>query len=183
MLHTDLGTHCIAGKVNHKLVPLSYKLNGGDQVEILTSNSNVPKAEWEDFLVTAKGKARLRSALRHQRRLIIEEGERRFMEFLAKHNVEFSNEVLSQAITRQRISNKEELFFMIGNDEIALNENLISDKENGARINWWRRNLFRGKESPKETTDDVKTAIDTKAVYRLMTRDGKSNYQIADCLF
>ena len=179
MLHTDLGTHCIAGKVNHKLVPLSYKLNGGDQVEILTSNSNVPKAEWEKFVVTAKGKTRLRAALRHQRRLIIEEGEKRFMEFLKENNVEFSNEVLSQAITRQRISNKEELFFMIGNDEIALNDDLINKKEIGTRITWWRR--IRGKETPKETTNDAKTAIDTKVIYRLTTHDGKSNYQIADC--
>ena len=182
MLHTDLGTHCIAGKVNHKLVPLSYKLSGGDQVEILTSNSNTPKAEWEKFLVTAKGKTRLRAALRHERRLIIEEGERRFMEFLEQHHVEFSNEVLSQAITRQRLSGKEELFFLIGNNEIALNEALINNKDQGTRINWWRRNLFRGgKEETKAITNDVQTAIDTKAIYRLTTQDGKSNYQIADC--
>ena len=181
MIHTDIGTHCIAGKVNHKLVPLSYKLSGGDQVEILTSNSNTPKADWENFLVTAKGKTRLRAALRHQRRLIIDEGEKRFKAFLEQHNVEFSNEVLSQAITRQRISNKEELFFLIGNGDIALNEDLLNKKDNGTRITWWRRGLFRGKETPKETTVDAQTAIDTKAIYRLITHDGKSNYQIADC--
>ena len=181
MLHTDLGTHCIAGKVNHKLVPLSYKLSSGDQVEILTSNSNTPKAEWEKFLITAKGKTRLRTALRHQRRLIIEQGEQQFMDFLNKHNVEFSNEVLSQAITRQRIGGKEELFFLIGNGDIALNEELINKKERGTRITWWRRNPFRGKSMPKPTTDDASQAIDTKAIYRLTTRDGVSNYKIADC--
>ena len=181
ILHTDLGTHCIAGKVNHKLVPLSYKLSSGDQVEILTSNSNSPKREWEKFLVTAKGKTRLRAALRHKRRLIIEEGEKRFMDFLKEHNIEFSNEVLSQAITRQRIANKEELFYMIGNGEIALNEQLVSNKEQGSRITWWRRNPFRGKDNPKKTTQEVSTAIDTKAIYQLTTRNGVSNYQIADC--
>ena len=181
ILHTDLGTHCIAGKVNHKLVPLSYKLSSGDQVEILTSNSNTPKAEWEKFLVTAKGKARLRAALRHERRLVIEEGEKRFIDFLKKHNIEFNNEVLSQAITRQRISNKEELFFMIGNGEITLSEDLVSEKEQGTRITWWRRNPFKGKDEPKETTSEASTAIDTKAIYRLTTRNGVSNYQIADC--
>lgn len=179
MLHTDIGTHCIAGKVNHKLVPLSYKLNSGDQVEILTSNSSGPKAEWEKFLVTAKGKTRLRSALRHQRRLIIEQGEKLFMEFLNKHNVEFNNEVLSQAITRQRLSGKEELFFLIGNGDIALNEELINKKDFGTRITWWRR--LRGKETPKETTNEAATAINTKAIYSLVTHDGKSNYKIADC--
>ena len=181
ILHTDLGKHCIAGKVNHKLVPLSYKLSSGDQVEILTSNSCTPKAEWEKFLVTAKGKTRLRTALRHERRLIIEEGEQRFMDFLKENSIELSNEVLSHAITRQRISNKEELFYMIGNGEIALNEDLVSKSEQGPRVTWWRRNPFRGKDAPKQVTQDALTAIDTKAIYCLTTKDGVSNYKIADC--
>ena len=183
MLHTDLGTHCIAGKVNHKLVPLSYKMSSGDQVEILTSNSNEPKPEWEKFLVTAKGKTRLRAALRHKRRLIIDEGEKRFMEFLNEHKIELSNEVLSHAITGQGVANKEELFFMIGNDEIKLNEEMLGRKEESGRFNWWRRNPFRGsnKDQAKQTTDEAAKAIDTKAIYRLVTRDGNSNYQIADC--
>ncbi len=180
-LHTDLGTHCIAGKVNHKLRPLSYKLASGDQVEILSSNTQTPKAEWEKFVVTAKGKTRLRQAMRHQRRLTIEEGEKRFMEFLEQHNIAFSNEVLSQAISRQNASNKEELFHMIGNNEIALNEEMITKKTQSARFNWWRRNPFKGKEQPKPSTQDAGTAIDTKAIYHLTTRDGKSNYQIASC--
>ena len=183
MLHTDLGTHCIAGKVNHKLVPLSYKMSSGDQVEILTSNSNEPKPEWEKFLVTAKGKTRLRAALRHKRRLIIDDGEKRFMDFLKEHNIELTNEVLSHAITSQGVANKEELFFMIGNNEIKLNEEMLSTKEQSGRFNWWRRNPFRGgnKNQAKQTTDEAAKAIDTKAIYRLVTRDGNSNYQIADC--
>ena len=181
-LHTDLGTHCIAGKVNHKLRPLSYKMASGDQVEIVTSNTQKPKPEWEKFVVTAKGKTRLHAALRHQRRLIIEEGERRFMNFLSDHHIEFSNELLSQAIGRQRLAGKEELFFMIGNDEITLNEEMISKKEQGVRFNWWRRNNpFKGKEEHKETTSEPSKAIDTKAVYRLTTTNGVSNYHIADC--
>ena len=180
-VHTDIGTHCIAGKVNHELVPLSYKLSSGDQVEIITSNTAEAKPEYDKFVVTAKGKTRLRSALRHQRRLTIDKGEKRFMDFLAKHNIEFSNEVLSQAIGRQRVANKEELFFMIGNDEIMLNEDMVIKKEQGTRFNWWRRNPFKGKETPKETTSDPDKAISTKAIYRLVTRDGVSNYQIADC--
>ena len=183
MLHTDLGTHCIAGKVNHKLVPLSYKMSSGDQVEILTSNSNEPKPEWEKFLVTAKGKTRLRAALRHKRRLIIDDGEKRLMDFLKEHNIELTNEVLSHAITSQGVANKEELFFMIGNNEIKLNEEMLSTKEQSGRFNWWRRNPFRGgnKNQTKQTTDEAAKAIDTKAIYRLVTRDGNSNYQIADC--
>ena len=46
MLHSELGEHCLGAKVNHSLVPLSYKLKGGDQIEILTSNSQHPQPEW-----------------------------------------------------------------------------------------------------------------------------------------
>jgi len=180
-LHTDLGTHCIAGKVNHKLKPLSYKLASGDQVEIINSNSQKPKPEWERFVVTAKGKTRLRSALRHERRLTIEKGEKLFMDFLDEHGITFSNEVLSIAISRQSASNKEELFRMIGNDEIILNEDMFTHKEQGRRFNWLRRNPFKGKEDRKSTTHEATTAINTKSIYRLTTRDGKSNYEIASC--
>jgi GTP pyrophosphokinase len=71
---------------------------------------------------------------------------------------------------------------MIGNDEIQLNEEMVTKKEHGARFNWWRRNPFKGKESHKEeTTQEASQAIDTKKVYRLVTRNGVSNYQIASC--
>lgn len=62
-LHSDMGYHCIAAKVNHKLVPLSQKLQSGDQVEILTSKTQTPKEEWIHFITTAKAKTRLQAAL------------------------------------------------------------------------------------------------------------------------
>ena len=164
---------------------MSYKLLSGDQVEIITSNSGSPKPEWEKFVVTAKGKTRLRAALRHQRRLTIEEGEKLFMTFLKDHNIPFSNEILSLVISRQYASNKEELFYMIGNGEIILNEEMVSKKEHGGRFNWWRRNPFKGrdgnKEEDKQVTTEAADVIDTKSIYRLITREGKSNYLIARC--
>ena len=191
-LHTDLGTHCIAGKVNHRLRPLSYKIASGDQVEIVTSNIQKPKPEWEKYIVTARGRTRLRAALRHQRRLAIELGEKRFMDFLEEHNIPFSNEVLSLAISRQNASNKEELFHMIGNNEVILNESMVTKKEQSSRFNWLRRNPFKGKDNKddhkandKKAKDEAQETgdkgIDMKAVYHLTTRDGKSNYQIASC--
>ena len=57
LLHTELGVHCIGAKVNHKLVPLSHKLDSGDQVEILTSNSQRVQPSWMNFATTAKAKS------------------------------------------------------------------------------------------------------------------------------
>ena len=56
-IHTFLGSHCIGAKVNHKLVPLSHKLNSGDQVEILTSKAQHVQASWINFVSTAKARA------------------------------------------------------------------------------------------------------------------------------
>lgn len=60
-IHTHLGLHCMAGKISHKLVPLSYKLQSGDQVEIITSLSQSPTPEWIDYCHTAKAKNQLRN--------------------------------------------------------------------------------------------------------------------------
>ena len=63
-IHTELGMHCIAGKINHKLVPLNHKLGSGDQVEIITSRKQTPLPEWLGFCHTAKAKTRIRRRLR-----------------------------------------------------------------------------------------------------------------------
>lgn len=67
-IHTQLGTHCIAGKINHRLVPISYKLDSGDRVEIITSDSQTPQPEWMQFCNSAKAQNRLRAILRKDRR-------------------------------------------------------------------------------------------------------------------
>ena len=70
MLHTDLGEHCIGAKVNHKLEPLSYVLQGGDQVEVLTSHLQKPQLEWLNWATTAKAKENLKRRLRRDGVLI-----------------------------------------------------------------------------------------------------------------
>ncbi|MCH5228612.1 MAG: bifunctional (p)ppGpp synthetase/guanosine-3',5'-bis(diphosphate) 3'-pyrophosphohydrolase [Muribaculaceae bacterium] len=70
-IHSQLGLQCMAGKISHKLVPLSHKLQSGDQVEIITSQSRTPSPEWLDFCYTAKAKTRLRTYLRKARNVDI----------------------------------------------------------------------------------------------------------------
>ncbi len=97
-LHSQIGIHCIAGKVNHKLVPLSHKLNSGDQVEVLTSQSQTPKPEWINFLATAKGKTRLRAALRKELQPVIDEGKKIYEAFLADNSITENNEVVTKIL-------------------------------------------------------------------------------------
>ncbi len=75
LLHSELGEHCIGAKVNHSLVPLSYRLKGGDQIEILTSNSQHPQKEWLDMVITAKARNGLNQYFRREERRYIKHGE------------------------------------------------------------------------------------------------------------
>ncbi len=185
-LHSQIGTHCIAGKVNHKLVPLSHKLQSGDQVEVLTSQSQQPQEEWMNYLATAKGKSRLRAALRKDKRHIMTQGEKDFMAFLTNNGITYSNEVLTKILGTQQLQNKEELFYMIGNNEIVLSEELIQSvkKSNEGILSKILRNPFsnnKPKEKEEEDPNKPLKSINRKETYILKSRNGISNYKIAEC--
>lgn len=63
-IHTDVGYHCMAIKVDNKLVPMSYKLQNGDQVSIVTNKNQKPNEDWLKMVVTGKARSKIRSALK-----------------------------------------------------------------------------------------------------------------------
>ena len=189
-LHSEIGTHCIAGKVNHKLVPLSQKLQSGDQVEVLTSNSQQPQPEWINFLATAKGKTRLRAALRRDRRAVIERGEKEFVDFLQQNGLEPDNVAITKVLSMEHLQHRDDLFFMIGCNEIALSDSMISrlkgkpQASQGGLFSKILRNPFAAKpKAPveEETITTIDDNIDKKKTYVLTTENGVSNYMIAPC--
>jgi (p)ppGpp synthase/HD superfamily hydrolase len=64
MVHSDLGEHCIGAKVNHKMMPISYVLQSGDQVEVLTAETQKPQREWLGIVTTAKAQTAIKRYLR-----------------------------------------------------------------------------------------------------------------------
>ena len=191
-LHTELGTHCIAGKVNHRLVPLSHRLQSGDQVEVLTSKNQIPQESWEKFLTTAKGKTQLKTALRKERRNINVRGEKMYLEFLQKYNLEDSNDVLTKTLGISRLHNREELYYAVGNNEIVLNEehaHMLQKHTQKGILSKILRNpipIITGKISSITSSDSSEKhhrneAVDVRKEYVLKTVKGKDNYIIADC--
>lgn len=181
-LHSELGNHCIAGKVNHKLVPLSHKLASGDQAEVLTSNSQQPQPEWESFLVTAKGKQRLHAALRRDHRHVAEEGEALLRKFLQENNLEYNNETITKIVGNMGLRNGDELCFMIGNNEIALSDQLLKHARK-PKNNGLLSKIFRIGSKQKDEPEVIKFEgkIDPKIVYNLTSVNGVRNYSLADC--
>lgn len=181
-LHSQLGFHCIAGKVNHKLVPLSHKLKSGDQVEVLTSQSQSPRPEWINFLATAKAKTRLRAALRKEQHPIIEKGKAVFDEFIAKNNLQATNEIITKTLGLLHLSNKEELYLALGKEDISLSDSILKNltkQESKSLLS----KIFRRKQSAKDQKNsiDKKEAVNTKETYILEYTEDGSNFTIADC--
>lgn len=187
-LHSELGIHCIAGKVNHKLVPLSHRLKSGDQVEVLTSKSQVPQPEWESFLVTAKAKTRLRAALRKTRQPLINRGKEILAQWFADNGIPDTNPVITKILGVYHVPNRDELCYQLGADEIVLGDFMVKTlkkiAENNSGI--FSKIFKRGKKNTAEA-DAVKDdsaalpAINPKDVYILRNEDGRANYKLADC--
>ena len=180
-LHTEIGNHCIAGKVNHKLVPLSHKLQSGDQAEVLTSNSQQPQPEWESFLVTAKGKQRLHAALRRDHRHVAEEGEALLKKYLEDNGIEYNNASITKLVGNLNLRNGDELCYMIGNNEIALSDQLLKQAKKSSKGLFSK--FFKIGSKQKEEPEVIKFEgkVDPKTVYQLTSINGVRNYTLAEC--
>jgi GTP diphosphokinase / guanosine-3',5'-bis(diphosphate) 3'-diphosphatase len=91
-VHTAVGSKCIGAKVNHKLVPLSYKLRSGDQIEIITSAKQKPSEDWLGFVVTSKAKTKIKDVLKEQKRMVAEDGK-----YILQRKLEGMGAALNQA--------------------------------------------------------------------------------------
>lgn len=179
-LHTQLGIKCIAGKVNHKLVPLSHKLKSGDQVEVLTSQSQTPQPEWVNFLATAKAKNRLRAALRKEQQPVIAKGKAIFDQYLQRNNATDSNELLTKILGHYHLANREELYLGLGNNEVQIDEFKIKNDERETQS--LLSKIFRRKQStPAKEEKEKKQKINTKETYVLHYDENGANFKFAGC--
>lgn len=183
-LHTQIGSHCIAGKVNHKLVPLSQKLNSGDQVEVLTSQSQQPKPEWVDFLATAKGKTRLRQVLRKLHQPAITAGRLTFEKFLHDNDIKDDNIAITKVMGLFKAANREEFYYLLGNEEIILNDYVIKilKKESSKTKRLLLKLIGRGGKTAEEEPAPQRKEINRKETYVLRyDEDGNTNFRFSDC--
>ena len=129
-IHTFLGSHCIGAKVNHKLVPLSHKLQSGDQVEILSSKSQHVQPAWINFVSTAKAKAKVQAILRHDNRETQKAGEERLVNWLKKNGKEYTIALADQLTTFHDYKQRDDFFLALGEKIVVLGEKDL-DELNG----------------------------------------------------
>jgi guanosine-3',5'-bis(diphosphate) 3'-pyrophosphohydrolase len=93
-------------------VPLSYKLQNGDQVEIITSSKQVPKEDWLNFVVTAKAKAKIKSALKEEKRKIAEDGKEILERKLKSLKITYNSENIHKLSYYFKLPSTQDLFLM-----------------------------------------------------------------------
>ena len=138
-IHTFLGSHCIGAKVNHKLVPLSHKLQSGDQVEILTSRTQHVQKEWINFATTAKAKGKIQAILRREEREQQKKGEEMLTDFLEKAEVTPNSLNVDKLCELHGIRLREELFQAVGTGKVVLGAadiNALQDRTPGKASGW-----------------------------------------------
>lgn len=131
-IHTDVGAKCIGAKVNHKLVPLSYKLQNGDQVEIITSSKQTPKEDWLNTVVTAKAKSKIKSSLKEEKRKVAEMGKEALERKLKSLKITYNTDNLQKISYFFKLPSTQELFIAVAHGKVELKDlkdYLASEKE------------------------------------------------------
>ncbi|WP_226995307.1 RelA/SpoT family protein [Candidatus Symbiothrix dinenymphae] len=184
-IHTDVGDHCIGAKVNHTLVPLSHRLESGDQVEILTSRSHYPKEEWTSFVTTAKAKTRIELFLRKQQRNKMKEGEKMLTIALNKAGIEVTPQVSDKFCAYYVFPKKENLYYALAEKQIELPENLqkILKEKTKNSIMRYVKNPFHTNKTDKIDKKGAPKAppIDKDQTYLLKEEDFQKNFLTQSC--
>ena len=183
-LHTDIGSHCIGAKVNHKLVPLSHKLQSGDQVEILTSKSQRVQPQWEVFATTARARAKIAAILRKERKANQKIGEEILNEFLKKEEIRPEEAVIEKLRKLHNAKNEEELLAAIGSKTIILGEADKNELKEKQTSNWKKYLTFsfgNNKEKQEEKEPQEKEKINPKQVLKLTEESLQKKYIMAEC--
>ena len=156
-IHSDIGMHCIGAKVNNKLVPLNYVLQGGDQVEILTAKGQTPQPEWINYVTTVRAKDKLNSIYKHNSRLFRQKGERILRDTLEALGYvvkkDFNNDVIKMLLEHFKLENFEDVLTKLGKEEISLIDVPTLVKNKNKRISITSIFSSKGKKTKeKETT-------------------------------
>lgn len=176
-IHTAIGDKCIGAKVNTKLVPLSYQLHNGDQVEIITSAKQKPTDEWLRFVTSARAKQKIKSSLNEERKAIALDGkeilERKFKQF----NIRFQLDNIQLLETFYGMPSTTELYFRIAKGKIDLTKIREIENVNGVL------QLEKKGSLPKDKHElDVYPKINKKEDVIIIGEDFKNiQYKLAKC--
>jgi GTP pyrophosphokinase len=117
-VHSDLGMKCLGAKINGKLVPISYVLQNGDQVDILSSQNQKPKFDWLDFVITSKAKSKIKGYLNSEKNSLVDEGKEILQRKLRHAKINFNDEEINKLQKFFNLKTSQELFLKFQTNEL-----------------------------------------------------------------
>lgn len=193
-IHSEIGNKAIGAKVNHKLVPLSYVLNSGDQVEIITATTQKPSWESLNYVITAKAKLAIKATLKAETKNRIEKGQNLIEKKLAELGITPSSRVFKKILPAYDCLSKDELYSKIGSNLISLDDlkKILKKNTKSKWIKYWGLQLsinsLRKKEIGNDEDDEnedwtTNPKIDVKTPYLLRETQDEDppSYIVAKC--
>ena len=177
-IHTEIGNSCIGGKVNHKLVPMSHRLQSGDQVEVLTSDKQKPQSDWLDFIVTAKARNNILMVFRREKKEQIRIGTTMFEKLLEDMKLPFGAENLNKALLHLKLQHKDNLYVSLAKGHLDIEEvrKALKKKSENKFVKYWKLQFFK---SDKDKSVPDKEEEKGKVINDIT--DDASDFIIAPC--
>ncbi len=177
-IHSKIGNSAISAKINHKLEPITTRINSGDQIEIITADNARPKPEWLETVTTAKAKQSIKSFLKRERQNNIERGMQMLDEKMKSLNIKLSGRVLRKIIPIYDSKNKEELYSKIGAEIVSLDnlDKALKVNSKSKILKFWT--LFIPKKEEEEA-DDISIPGEITPVEEAPATDPQ--FEIAEC--
>jgi RelA/SpoT family (p)ppGpp synthetase len=174
-IHTEIGLRCIGAKVNGRVVPLDYKLQTGDQIEIITGRHRAPGKDWEKFVVTSKARSQIRRWINEEKRRLIDIGKELWDKKLKKNKLHINDDQLLRIVREFKFDNLSKFYYAIAEDTIDpdLVIKRIVEKQKHLRETHPDIQKQNGIKLPKIADEIRKTSkvitIDSSASYLLYT--------------
>lgn len=121
-IHTDIGYKCIGAKVNGKIVPLTYKLQSGDQIEILTSENTEPNRSWLKKVNTVKAKNLINKYLKDKRKLIEDKGRDIWLKKSKERGFNLAEKNFELLIKSLKFADKNDFYYALGKENVDLSK-------------------------------------------------------------
>ncbi|KQT35868.1 MFS transporter [Chryseobacterium sp. Leaf405] len=176
-VHSDLGMKCLGAKINGKLVPISYVLQNGDQIDILSSQNQKPKSDWLEFVVTSKAKSKIKSYLNSQKNQLVEDGKEILQRKLRHAKINFNDEEINKLQKFFNLKSSQELFLKFQSNELDVSSlrKYIESK------NVFNNLLSRFRKSPTKNSVYIEPKEQNLDMIVFGKDEEKLNYTYAKC--
>jgi guanosine-3',5'-bis(diphosphate) 3'-pyrophosphohydrolase len=164
-IHSDLGDHCVGGKVNNRKVTIKHKLKNGDQVSIETSNNQKPKLDWLDFVATSKAKSRIKSSLNEEKKREAENGKEIVKRKFKNWKIDYTDEVIRTLLSALNMKSAQDMYYAVAAGKIEALE---------------LKSIIKGKEEEEDKAKDVLGELLPKKEIEQLSFDNSEEFLVID---